>query len=80
MTKHSSRLGILARAGILALAVTQSVKANLIPNGGWEWASHGSQTEQSAAEESLALLCRFERTARFVLRTVLAAQFTPQHG
>jgi hypothetical protein len=36
MKKHTSRLGILARAGILALAVTQSVNANLITNGGLE--------------------------------------------
>jgi protein with PEP-CTERM/exosortase system signal len=36
MKRHTSRLGMLALAGLLALSVTQSVKANLIKNGGFE--------------------------------------------
>jgi hypothetical protein len=36
MKRHTSRLGMLALAGLLALSVTQSIKANLITNGGFE--------------------------------------------
>lgn len=34
--RHFPRLGILALVGLLALSETQSVKANLITNGGFE--------------------------------------------
>jgi VPDSG-CTERM motif len=34
--KHTSRVGILALVALLAINVTQSVKANLVTNGGFE--------------------------------------------
>ncbi|SRR6266487_1507242 len=36
MKRHASHLGILVLVGLLTLSITQSVKANLIVNGGFE--------------------------------------------
>jgi hypothetical protein len=36
MKKHTSRLGILALAGLLTVGIAQSAKANLVVNGGFE--------------------------------------------